>query len=130
MKIERIHHVALLTTPELYETCKHFYSEILGFKIIRETYREHRNSFKLDLSINGIYQIELFSFPEYRDRASYPEAKGLRHLSFEVKDIESSVKELIELNVNPEPIRIDELTGKRFTFFNDPNGQPLEIYEI
>jgi glyoxylase I family protein len=130
MKIDHIHHIAILTSPELYETCKRFYCEILGFKIIRETFRESRKSYKLDLSINGLYQIELFSFPEYKERASFPEAKGLRHLSFAVKDLDVSVKELMEKNVNPEPIRLDDLTGKRFTFFTDPNGQPLELYEI
>ena len=92
MQIERIHHVALLTTPELYETSKRFYTDILGFEILKETYREARQSFKLDLAIKGLYQIELFSFPDYRPRASYPEAKGLRHISFAVKDIDASAK--------------------------------------
>ena len=127
MKIKGIHHIAILTGD--YETSKHFYTEILGFKIIKETYREERKSFKLDLSINGLYQIELFSFPEYKERASFPEAKGLRHLAFAVDNIEKSVNELIYKDVDVQGIRIDEITGKRFCFFYDPNGQPLELYE-
>ena len=89
MKIKGIHHIAILAGD--YETSKHFYTDILGFEIIKETYREERKSFKLDLSINGVYQIELFSFPDYKERASFPEAKGLRHLAFAVDDIEKSV---------------------------------------
>ena len=127
MKIKGIHHIAILAGD--YETSKHFYTEILGFGIIKETYREERKSFKLDLSINGLYQIELFSFPDYKDRASFPEAKGLRHLAFAVDDIEKSVNELIHKDVDVQGIRIDEITGKRFCFFYDPNGQPLELYE-
>ena len=127
MKVKGIHHIAILAGD--YEVSKHFYTEILGFEIIKETYREERKSFKLDLSINGVYQIELFSFPEYKDRASFPEAKGLRHLAFAVDDIEKSVDELIHKGVDVQGIRIDEITGKRFCFFYDPNGQPLELYE-
>ena len=127
MKIKGIHHIAILAGD--YETSKHFYTEILGFEIIKETYREERKSFKLDLSINGLYQIELFSFPEYKERASFPEAKGLRHLAFAVDNIEKSVNELIYKDVDVQGIRIDEITGKRFCFFYDPNGQPLELYE-
>ena len=129
LSIERIHHVALLTTPGLYEASKDFYTRVLGFQILRETFREERNSYKLDLAIQGLYQIELFSFPDFRERASYPEAKGLRHLAFSVKDIESACAELQKAGVSAEPIRIDELTRKRFTFFYDPNGQPIELYE-
>jgi len=127
MKIKGIHHIAILAGD--YETSKHFYTEILGFEIIKETYREERKSYKLDLSINGLYQIELFSFPEYKERASFPEAKGLRHLAFAVDNIEKSVNELIHKDVDVQGIRIDEITGKRFCFFYDPNGQPLELYE-
>jgi len=127
--ILRIHHVAILTTNELYEKSKDFYVNTLGFKIIRETFREARNSYKLDLAIQGQYQIELFSFPEFRERGSYPESKGLRHLSFAVKNLDHTVQVLSQKGVKLEPIRIDELTGNRFTFFEDPNLQPLEIYE-
>lgn len=127
MNIKAIHHIAILTGD--YEASKHFYTAILGFEIIKETYRQERNSFKLDLAINGTYQVELFSFPEFKERASFPEAKGLRHLAFGVDDIEKSVQELTDNGVNVQGIRVDELTDKRFCFFYDPNGQPLELYE-
>ena len=127
MKITGIHHIAILTDD--YETSKHFYTEILGFGIIRETYRKERNSWKLDLAIAGTYQIELFSFPDFRERGSYPESKGLRHLAFAVDNIEEAANHLQSHGVPIEPIRLDELTGKKFVFFTDPNGQPLELYE-
>lgn len=127
MKIKDIHHVAILT--DNYEVSKKFYTEVLGFKIIAETYREERNSYKLDLAINGTYQIELFSFPDYRERGSYPESKGLRHLAFTVDNVEASVVFLKTNNIDVQEVRIDELTGKKFVFFIDPNGQPLELYE-
>ena len=127
MNIKHIHHVAILT--DNYELSKRFYTEILGFTIIEETYREARQSYKLDLAVNGTYQIELFSFPEYKERASFPEAKGLRHLAFAVDDVEASSAYLKEKGVDVQEVRVDELTGKKFIFFNDPNGQPLELYE-
>lgn len=127
MNIKGIHHIAILT--DNYLLSKRFYTEILGFGIIRETYRKERDSYKLDLSIAGKYQIELFSFPDFRERGSYPEAKGLRHLAFAVDDVEASAAELGVKGVAVEPVRIDELTGKKFVFFTDPNGQPLELYE-
>ncbi len=127
MNIRGIHHIAILT--DKYEISKKFYTDILGFKILKETYRAERNSYKLDLEINGKYQIELFSFPDYRERASYPEAKGLRHLAFEVDDLEADIEFLRSKGVEVQDIRIDEITLKRFAFFNDPNGQPLELYE-
>jgi glyoxylase I family protein len=127
MKINAIHHIAFLTDD--YERSKRFYTEILGFEVIRETYRAERQSWKLDLAIAGVYQIELFSFPDYRERCSYPEAKGLRHLAFAVADVDAAATELKEKNVPVEPVRIDELTHKKFVFFTDPNGQPLELYE-
>lgn len=127
MNIRGIHHIAILT--DKYEISKKFYTDILGFKILKETYRAERNSYKLDLEINGNYQIELFSFPDYRERASYPEAKGLRHLAFEVDDLEAGIEFLRSKGVEVQDIRIDEITLKRFAFFNDPNGQPLELYE-
>lgn len=127
MNIKAIHHIAILTDD--YERSKRFYTEVLGFSIIRETYRKERDSYKLDLSIAGRYQIELFSFPDYRERGSYPEAKGLRHLAFAVGDVEAAAAELHARGVPVEPVRIDELTRKKFVFFTDPNGQPLELYE-
>jgi glyoxylase I family protein len=128
MKIKGIHHIAILT--DNYEKSKHFYTEILGFGIIRETYREQRQSYKLDLSVNDQYLIELFSFPDFRQRASFPEAKGLRHLALSVENIEAAVEELKSKAVSVEEIRVDEITGKKFCFFYDPNDQPLELYEL
>ena len=128
MKIKGIHHIAILAGD--YEKSKKFYTEILGFTILSETYRAERKSYKLDLAINGMYQVELFSFPEYKERASFPEAKGLRHLAFAVENIEEAVDELRLKKVDVQEIRTDELTNKKFCFFNDPNGQPLELYEI
>ncbi len=127
MFISRIHHVAILT--DRYEESKRFYTEILGFNIINETYRKERDSYKLDLAINGMYCIELFSFPEYKERNSFPESKGLRHLAFAVDDVERWIELLRSKNVDVQDVRIDEITGKKFTFFYDPNGQPLELYE-
>ena len=127
MNIKAIHHVAILT--DNYAVSKAFYTEVLGFTIIKETYRSERDSYKLDLAINGLYQIELFSFPEYKERNSFPESKGLRHLAFLVDDVEASSAELKSKGVEVQEVRIDDITGKRFTFFYDPNGQPLEIYE-
>jgi glyoxylase I family protein len=127
LKIEKIHHVAILT--DNYEVSKRFYTEVLGFEIIAEVYRAERQSYKLDLSVNGVYQIELFSFPEYRERASFPEAKGLRHLAFAVADVAAAYLYLKEKLVDVQEVRVDEFTGKKFLFFNDPNGQPLELYE-
>lgn len=126
MDFNKIHHVAIICSN--YEISKEFYVEKLGFEIIREIYREERQSYKLDLKL-GESQIELFSFPNSPKRPSYPEACGLRHLAFEVNDIEEAVKELKGKNIQVEEVRIDEYTGKKFTFFNDPDGLPLELYE-
>ncbi len=129
-KIECIHHIAILTSPALYQECKKFYTHILGFTVILETFREPRNSYKLDLALNGLYQIELFSFPDYLERASFPESKGLRHLAFGVKELLQARDWLFKNNVHIEEIRTDTLTGKDFLFFYDPNGQPLELYQL
>lgn len=126
MNFNKIHHVAIICSN--YEKSKEFYVEKLGLRVINETYREARDSYKLDLEI-GNSQIELFSFPNAPKRPSYPEAQGLRHLSFEVDDIEEAVNELNNKGIETEPIRIDECTGKKFTFFEDPDKLPLEIYE-
>lgn len=128
MKIKSIHHIAILT--DNYEKSKSFYTEVLGFEIVNEVYREERRSYKLDLAIKGLYQIELFSFPDYKERASFPEAKGLRHLAFAVDDVEAAAKELADKGVQTEGVRTDEYSGKKFCFFYDPNGQPLELYEV
>jgi glyoxylase I family protein len=127
MKTTGIHHIAIICSD--YERSKKFYVETLGFSIIQETFREHRNSYKLDLSVGDKYQIELFSFPNPPERPSHPEACGLRHLAFEVDDIEQAVSDLKSQGVEVEDIRIDEITGKLFTFFKDPDALPLEIYE-
>lgn len=127
MKLNKIHHVAIIASN--YERSKHFYVNILGLEVIREVYREERDSYKLDLKI-GDEQIELFSFKNPPKRPSYPEACGLRHLAFEVDDIEETVEELKENGIEVEDIRIDEYTNSKFTFFEDPDGLPLELYEI
>jgi glyoxylase I family protein len=123
----RIHHVAIICSD--YEKSKQFYVEVLGLPIIQETFRKERNSYKLDLKVSETAQIELFSFPNPPQRVSNPEACGLRHLAFEVDDIHESVSLLNNKDIPVEPIRIDELTGKKFTFFRDPDGLPLEFYE-
>ncbi len=130
MQIESIHHIAILTSTDLYEASKAFYTEVLGFTILAETFRAERNSYKLDLALNGVYQIELFSFPDYVERASFPESKGLRHLAFAVKDVVDSRNWLLEKGVRTEELRVDSLTNKEFVFFYDPNGQPLELYQL
>ena len=127
LKLNRIHHIAIICSD--YERSKRFYTEILEFTIVREVYREERRSYKLDLEVNGLYQIELFSFPGPPPRPSQPEAVGLRHLAFEVNNLEEAIFHLNKYDVVTEPIRVDEFTGKRFTFFNDPDGLPLELYE-
>lgn len=127
MKLNKVHHTAIICSN--YETSKNFYVNILGLDVINETYRKERRSHKLDLKI-GDSQIELFSFENPPKRASYPEACGLRHLCFEVDDIEEFVVYLNNNGIQTEEIRIDELTGSRFTFFNDPDNLPIELYEI
>jgi glyoxylase I family protein len=128
LKLNRIHHIAIICAD--YQKSKHFYSEVLGLKIAQEVYREARDSYKLDLEVGGLYQIELFSFPNPPARPSRPEAVGLRHLAFEVDDIDASVSHIKTHLIDIESIRIDECTGKRFTFFADPDGLPIELYEI
>ncbi len=127
MKLKNIHHIAIICSD--YERSKHFYTEILGLKITQEIYREARQSYKLDLKLNDKYVIELFSFPNPPKRVSRPEAAGLRHLAFEVDDVAEAIKELNEKGVETESIRIDEYTGKKITFFADPDDLPIEIYE-
>lgn len=123
---KRIHHIAIICSN--YKHSKDFYVNKLGFTVIAEIYREERKSWKLDLAINGTYQIELFSFEDPPKRPSRPEAQGLRHLAFEVDNVSKAVKILNERGIVIEPIRTDEFTGKQFTFFTDPDGLPLEIY--
>lgn len=123
----QIHHIAIISSD--YEVSKKFYTEILGLKILREVYREDRKSYKLDLGIEDQYVIELFSFPNPPARPSRPESCGLRHLAFSVEDVEEKREELIEKKLDCEEIRIDEFTGKKFFFTQDPDQLPLEFYE-
>jgi glyoxylase I family protein len=127
MILKKIHHVAIICSN--YEKSKDFYVRILGLTPVREVFRAERDSYKLDLEVNGDYQIELFSFPAPPERPSYPEAAGLRHLAFEVDDIEEAVRQLTFKGISTEPIRIDPITNKKFTFFADPDGLPIELYE-
>ena len=128
LKLNAVHHIAIICSD--YQKSKAFYTEVLGFTIDREVLREERQSYKLDLSLNGQYFIELFSFPSPPARPSRPEACGLRHIAFEVTDIDEAIVALNEQEIYPEPIRVDEFTGKRFTFFADPDDLPIELYEV
>lgn len=125
--LKRIHHAAIICSD--YARSRHFYTGVLGLSVVAENYREARQSFKLDLRLPDGSQVELFSFPQAPERPSYPEARGLRHLAFAVDDVEECKAHLERQGVAVEPVRIDEYTGKRFTFFADPDGLPLELYE-
>lgn len=127
LSLKKVHHIAIICSD--YQRSKAFYTEVLGFSIVREVYRAERQSYKLDLALNGEYLIELFSFPEPPPRPSGPEARGLRHLAFAVDALDDAVKELKNSGVEAEAIRTDEFTGKRFLFFPDPDGLPIELYE-
>ena len=127
LNINRIHHIAIICSD--YYKSKHFYTNILGFTIEAENYRQERQSYKLDLSLKGQYTIELFSFPNPPARVSRPEAAGLRHIAFETDDINTAVKWLNQNDIATEPVRIDEFTGKKFTFFSAPDNLPVELYE-
>ena len=127
MRLSRIHHVAVICSD--YTRSKQFYTKILGLSVISETYREARHSYKLDLALPDGGQIELFSFQDSPKRLSYPEARGLRHLAFEVSDLDECIANLKKNGIEVEPIRLDELTNRRFTFFADPDELPIELYE-
>lgn len=122
-----IHHVAIICSD--YEKTKHFYTSILGLTVIAENYREARQSYKLDLQLPDGGQLELFSFPNPPQRPSQPEALGLRHLAFNVSSVQATCDYLISKGIAVEDIRIDEFTGRKYTFFKDPDGLPLELYE-
>lgn len=126
--IQSLHHIAIICSD--YEKSKRFYTEILGFQVKNEVYRVERQSYKLDLSLNGHYLIELFSFPNPPNRLSRPESTGLRHIAFGVNNIEDSCLFLKDNQIDTEDIRIDEYTGRKFTFFSDPDNLPIELYEI
>jgi len=127
ISINKVHHIAIICSD--YQKSKTFYTDVLGLTIIREIYRNERESYKLDLALNGVYTIELFSFPNPSQRPSRPEATGLRHLAFEVDDIEQTIAFLSSKNIESEAIRIDTTTNKRFTFIADPDNLPVEFYE-
>lgn len=127
LSLRRIHHVAIICSD--YPRSKAFYTGVLGLPVLAESYRGGRDSWKLDLALPDGSQLELFSFPTPPPRPSYPEACGLRHLAFEVDDVAAAATHLQVLNVAVEPIRVDEFTGRRFTFLADPDGLPIELYE-
>ncbi len=125
--LKGIHHAAIICSN--YQASKRFYTEILKLEIIAENYREARQSYKLDLALPNGAQIELFSFPNAPERPSFPEAQGLRHLAFFVDDVQQVKRYLEGQGIEVEPIRVDEFTGNSFTFFADPDGLPLELYQ-
>jgi len=122
-----LHHVAIICCD--YEKSKHFYTEVLGLKVLAENYRAQRDSYKLDLQLPDGSQIELFSFKGAPKRPSYPEARGLRHLAFALEDIDAFIEHLAGYGIETEPVRVDEYTGKKYTFFSDPDELPLELYQ-
>ena len=125
--LHKVHHIAIICSN--YEVSKKFYIEVLGLEVVREVYREERKSFKLDLALDGQYILELFSFPNPPKRPSRPESTGLRHLAFEVEDLEKMIAHCSSHDIPAEPIRVDEFTQKRFTFIADPDDLPIEFYE-
>ncbi|ENC9836137.1 SMU1112c/YaeR family gloxylase I-like metalloprotein [Vibrio fluvialis] len=125
--LKRIHHTAIICSD--YARSKAFYTEVLGLEIVAENYRAARDSYKLDLALPDGSQIELFSFPDAPARPSYPEAQGLRHLAFAVDDVAKVKRQLEHQGISVEPVRIDEYTGRAYTFFQDPDGLPLELYQ-
>ncbi len=126
--LKSFHHTAIICSD--YDRSKAFYTSILGLEILREVYPEDRKSYKLDLALNGMFILELFSFPSPPARSSRPEAAGLRHLAFGVTNVKNTKTELEAKGVTVEDIRIDAYTGKKFTFFADPDDLPIEIYEL
>lgn len=127
LQLNKIHHVAIICSD--YQKSKHFYTQILGLEVLQEVYREERQSYKLDLALNGNYVVELFSFPNPPKRVSRPEAAGLRHLAFEVNDIEATRAFIVSNHIEAETIRVDEYSHKRFFFISDPDDLPIEFYE-
>lgn len=127
LHLNKVHHIAIICSD--YQRSLHFYTHILGMTVIAEHYRESRQSYKTDLALGDEYVVELFSFPSPPPRVTRPEAAGLRHLAFEVDDIIETVQELDAMGVEHEEVRTDEYTGKRFLFFQDPDGLPIEVYE-
>ena len=127
MKLNKVHHIAIICTD--YQRSLEFYTKVLGLRIMAEHYRKERQSHKTDLALDNSYVVELFSFPNPPHRLSHPEATGLRHLAFEVDNVEEALIELDGKGIRHEDIRIDEFTGKKFAFLEDPDGLPIELYE-
>lgn len=127
LHLNKVHHIAIICSD--YQRSLHFYTHVLGLTVLAEHYRESRQSYKTDLALGDEYVVELFSFPSPPPRVTRPEAAGLRHLAFEVDDIIETVQELDAMGVEHEEVRTDEYTGKRFLFFQDPDGLPIEVYE-
>ena len=127
LHLNKVHHIAIICSD--YQRSLHFYTHILGMTVMAEHYRESRQYYKTDLALGDEYVVELFSFPSPPPRVTRPEAAGLRHLAFEVDDIIETVQELDAMGVEHEEVRTDEYTGKRFLFFQDPDGLPIEVYE-
>ena len=127
LQLNKVHHIAIICSD--YQRSLDFYTRVIGCEVMAEYWREEQQSYLTKLSLNGAYVIELFSFPSPPQRLSFPEAAGLRHLAFEVDDIAGQVAELDRMGVPHEEIRTDGTTGKRYVFFNDPDDQPLEMYE-
>ena len=127
LHLNKVHHIAIICSD--YQRSLHFYTQVLGMRVLAEHYREERLSYKTDLALGDDYVIELFSFPSPPSRLTHPEATGLRHLAFVVDSIAETVHELAALGVSHEEVRTDEYTGKRFLFFQDPDGLPIELYE-
>jgi len=128
VKLNKVHHIAIICSD--YVRSLSFYRDILGLELQREIYRTERDSYKAELTLNNQYIIELFSFPSPPERLSYPESTGLRHLAFEVSDMDETIRALEEQEIAYEPIRTDENTRKKFTFIADPDGLPIEFYEL
>ena len=127
MNFSAIHHVAIIVSD--YEVSREFYVERLGFEVVRENWRPEKRDWKLDLRVNPTTELEVFAPENPPERPSYPEACGLRHLAFRVSDIDAAVAELAERGIECEPVRTDDFTGERMTFFSDPDGLPLELHE-
>lgn len=127
MNLSQIHHIAIIVSD--YEASKDFYVNKLGFQIVRENYRPERNDWKLDLKVNETTELEIFGVKNPPARVTRPEAAGLRHLAFFTDNIEKTVAELKEKGIVTEPIRVDEFSGEKFTFFADPDGLPIELHE-
>ena len=127
MKLNKVHHIAIICTD--YQRSLEFYTKVLGLRIMAEHYRKERQSHKTDLALDNSYVVELFSFPNPPHRLSHPEATGLRHLAFEVDNVEEALFELDGKGIRHEDIRIDEFSGKKFAFLEDPDGLPIELYE-